>query len=81
MDQANNIEAYPTLKDHISQDTFTSNVDKSVKTAQKNAVDNIGTGKIILPFDDLINSENNELDVKNNFVCLICKNMAVAPVM
>ena len=29
----------------------------------------------------MLNTEENELDVKNLFSCVICKNMAVAPIM
>lgn len=34
-----------------------------------------------ISFDDFINSENNELDVKKNFACVMCNNVVLAPVM
>ena len=42
---------------------------------------NEGNSKIQLPFDDILNTEENELDIKNNFACVICKNIPFAPVM
>ena len=81
MSEDNKTEIYPTLQDHINQDVLSANIDAFVKQTHNNAIENIGTGKIKLPFDDMLNTEDNELDVKNNFACFICKNMAIAPVM
>jgi len=48
---------------------------------EKDAIVNEGKASIKLPFDDVLNTEENELDIKNNFACVICKNMPFAPVM
>lgn len=48
---------------------------------EKDAMINEGKDKIKLPFDEILDTEDNELDIKTNFACVICKNMVFAPVM
>ena len=79
MDKVNKLQEYPTLTDHIDHQLLSKDVETFIKQAEKSMIENIGPGKIILPFDDLINLERSDIDIKSNFACMICKNVPLAP--